>query len=213
MGNFLAVDTSGSALIVIAKKDGKVFSTCLANCSMKHSVLLMGAVDETLGKAGLALDECDFFSAVVGAGSFTGIRIGISVAKGFCLAYDKPALPVTSFDVAAYNAIENKKKILCLVDAMHDCYYVCGYDEKGEICYAPAYLTEEETLALAAEGYQLVACAQMPIAEKAEVKIVDPAQGLVNAVVALSEKSAFGELSALYIRKSSAEINLQVEKV
>ena len=213
MKNFLAVDTSCNYLTVIAAKNGEVFSTHIPDCAMKHSVTLMNAVDETLKKANMSPLECDFFASVVGAGSFTGIRIGISVAKGFCLAYDKPALPVTSFDVAAYNAIENKKKILCLVDAMHDCYYVCGYDEKGEICYAPAYLTEEETLALAAEGYQLVACAQMPIGEKVQLEIVDPAQGLVNAVIALSEKSAFGELSALYIRKSSAEINLQGEKV
>ena len=212
--NFLAVDTSCHYLTVIAAKNGEVFSTHIPDCAMKHSVSLMNAVDATLKKANMHPSECDFFASVVGAGSFTGIRIGISVAKGFCLAHDKKALPVTSFDVAAYNAIENTQgKKLCLVDAMHDCYYVCGYDEKGEVCYAPAYVTEEEVLALAAEGYRLVACAQMPIAEKINVEIVDPVKGLQNAVIALSEKAAFGDLSALYIRKSSAEINLKGESV
>ena len=138
------------------------------------------------------------------------------MVKGFCLAYGKPALPITSFDVAAYNAIERSeetaKKILCLVDAMHDCYYACGYDEKGEICYPPAYLTEEEVLALAADGYVLRACAEMPICEKANVEIVNPELGLQKSAMALSEKGAFGELTALYVRKSSAEINLQGAK-
>ena len=214
--NFLAIDTSCNYLTVIAVKDGEVFSTYIPDCAMKHSVSLMNAVDETLKKANMRAEECDFFAAVVGAGSFTGIRIGISVAKGFCLAYGKPALPITSFDVAAYNAIERSeepaKKTLCLVDAMHDCYYVCGYDERGEICYSPAYLTEEETLALVAEGYVLRACAEMPICEKANVEIVNPEIGLQKAARVLSEKGAFGELTALYVRKSSAEINLQGAK-
>ena len=105
MKNFLAVDTSCNYLTVIAAKDGEVFSTHIPDCAMKHSVSLMNAVDETLKKANMQAADCDFFGAVVGAGSFTGIRIGISVAKGFCLAYGKPALPVTSFDVAAYNEI------------------------------------------------------------------------------------------------------------
>ena len=214
MKNFLAVDTSCNYLTVIASKNGETFTTHIPDCAMKHSVSLMNAVDETLKKANMHPSECDFFAAVVGAGSFTGIRIGISVAKGFCLAYNKPALAVTSFDVAAYNAIDGAQgKTLCLVDALHDSYYVCGYAENGEICYPPAYLTEEEVLALAADGYRLRACAKMPICEKADVEIVDAASGFANAVLALSEKNAFGELSALYIRKSSAEINLKGEKV
>ena len=56
----------------------------------------------------MTLGDCDFFAAVVGAGSFTGIRIGISAVKGFCAATGKPALPITSFDVAAYNTIDSE---------------------------------------------------------------------------------------------------------
>ena len=174
---------------------------------MKHSVLLMQKVEEVLTKASLSLAECDFFAAVVGAGSFTGIRIGISAVKGFCLAFDKPALPITSFDLAAYNAIDAPKKILCLVDALHDCYYVCGY-EGGKIVYPPAYLSEEEVLELAKQGYALYACGHLAIAEKAPLTVVDPCLGLQKAALALSEKEAFGELTALYVRKSSAELNL-----
>lgn len=202
MGNFLAVDTSGSALIVIAKKDGKVFSTCLANCSMKHSVLLMGAVEETLGKAGLALDECDFFSAVVGAGSFTGIRIGVSATKGFALACKKPTLPVTSFDCLEYIDIEGKN--LCLVDALHGYYYACGY-ENGEMTFAPAYVSEEEVLNLHAQGYALRAFTQLEIADKVPVRIMDGEKGFICAVERLEARGAFDTLNPLYIRKSSAE--------
>jgi hypothetical protein len=109
----------------------------------------------------------------------------------------------------AYNKVDKaeQKKILCIIDALHDCYYACGY-ENGEIVYPPAYLTEEEVLALQAQGYALCASACLPIAEKTVVNFVDPCQGLEKAAIALAEKGEFKELSALYVRKSSAELNL-----
>ncbi len=205
--NFLAVDTSGNYLTVLAGKNGEVFSVHLPDCAMRHSVSVMPAVDEALKKANMTLAECDFFAAVVGAGSFTGIRIGISVVKGFCLAYGKPALPITSFDIAAYNGIDAGEKLLCLVDALHDSYYACGYEGR-KIVYPPAYLSEEEALALANEGYALRATGETPIQAKAEVKLVDPVEGLRAAIEAKASEEAFGELTALYVRKSSAELNL-----
>ncbi len=206
MKNFLAVDTSGNYLTVVAGKNGECFSVFLPDCAMRHSVSVMPAVDEVLKKANMSLSECDFFGAVVGAGSFTGIRIGISVVKGFCLATGKPALPITSFDVAAYNAVDGAK-LLCLVDALHDSYYVCGY-VGGKVVYPPAYLSKEEVLSLAGEGYVLCSCGEISLGEEVEVLRFDPVEGLKNAAKALSEKGAFGELTALYVRKSSAELNL-----
>ena len=191
---------------VVAVKDGNAFCSYLPDCTMKHSILLMQTVDETLKKADMTLEDCDFFAAVVGAGSFTGIRIGISAVKGFCLATGKPALPITSFDTVAYNALDDKK-ILCLVDALHGYYYACGY-EKGEVTLAPAYLSEGEVLALKEQGYTLVSCEKLEIA----TTTVSPVEGLKNAAIALANKSAFAPLDALYIRKSSAELNAEKGK-
>ncbi len=206
MKNFLAIDTSNDYMSVAACKDGVVTTAFLADCAMQHSVNLMGVVQDVLTRAELTVQECDFFAAAVGAGSFTGIRIGISAAKGFALATGKPTLGVTSFDVIAYNTMEQENaKILCLINALHDAYYVCGY-QNGEVCYAPAYLTEEEVLALAEQGYVLYACGQLPIAAKAAVQVVSPVDGLQKAVAARAEQGAFGDLEALYVRKSSAEM-------
>jgi tRNA A37 threonylcarbamoyladenosine modification protein TsaB len=130
------------------------------------------------------------------------------VVKGLCLAFSKPALPVTSFDVAAYIGLDGAEKRLCLVDALHGSYYVCGY-EKGEVCYAPAYVDEDEVLRLAALGYRLTAVTAMPLEEKTKVEMADPALGLEKAVLRLAEKNAYGDLNALYIRKSSAELNAE----
>ena len=80
--NFLAIDTANEYLTVIASKAGKAKVLFEPQCGMQHSVRLMGAVEEALAGADLPLGECDFFAAVTGPGSFTGIRIGISAAKG-----------------------------------------------------------------------------------------------------------------------------------
>lgn len=205
MKNFLAIDTSCDYFTAVLSKNGEIHTCFLPDCAMKHSVSLMPAVDELLKKADMQLSDCDYFAAVVGAGSFTGIRIGVSAVKGFCLAFSKPALPITSFDVAAYNAIDGK--ILCLVDALHDSYYVCGY-ENGQVVYPPAYLSEEEVLSLSKE-YALYSCTDLPIAAKAKLNVVDPAKGLEKATLALAKQEKFGELTALYVRKSSAELNLE----
>lgn len=205
MKNFLAVDTSGNHLSVVACKEGQTYSVFLPDCAMRHAVSIMPAIEECLQKADMKLAECDFFAAVVGAGSFTGIRIGISTIKGFCLAFHKPALPVTSFDVIAYN--EEKGKTLALVDALHDSYYACGYEE-GNVSFSPAYLSEEEVLALAENGYTMSAFTDLALMEKAHVNKVDPCVGLERAVKKLAKQNAFGELTALYVRKSSAELNL-----
>ena len=207
MQNFLAIDTSGSYLSVVAVKDGAPYATFVPDCAMKQSVLLMGEVDALLKKAKVKMNDFDFFSAVCGAGSFTGIRIGISAVKGFALACQKPTLPVTSFDVLAYNAID--EKVLCLIDAMHGYYYACGY-ENGKVTFAPAYISEEQALALIkAEEYILLAGEKLPLFDKVVGRIVNPATGLRLAVEAKASEGAFGQLNALYVRKSSAEENLQ----
>ena len=107
----------------------------------------------------------------------------------------------------AYNGV--KGKILCLVNDLHDYYYACGYED-GVITLEPQYLSEAEVLTYLQEGYALLSTTALPIEEKATVVKVDPAKGLLNAVTSLAECEKFGELIALYVRKSSAELNLGV---
>lgn len=212
MDKYFALDTSGNGLCVVARKGEKKVKKFIPDCAMKHSVTWLKTVEEALEELGLKPEECQFFGAVVGAGSFTGIRIGISAIKGFASAYDKKTLPITSFDTIAYNTIgkdeiEKDTKILCLVDAMHQAYYACGY-QFGEVVFPPSYLTEEEVLALEKQGYVLCANQPLEIDKKANLRVFSQAEGLETAVEALSKKDAFGPLFALYVRKSSAELNL-----
>ncbi len=199
--NFLAIDTSGKYLSVIAYHAGAAKRVFLPSCAMKHSVVLMDEIENVLSRAGLRPNDCDFFAAVVGPGSFTGIRIGVSTVKGLCFACDKKALGITSFDCLAY--AENKR-VLALADAGHGYFYACGYDENRNVAVPPAYRSGDEVSALIIQGFASVATEQL----FEGCVVVDPCEGLLKAVEANCGKLIpASELTAVYLRKSSAEEN------
>lgn len=196
---YLAIDTSSARLTIALSINGENFIENDANCGTQHSVTLMPKMEELLLKAGVTLNDLDFIACVTGAGSFTGIRIGISTAKALCYATGKPCLAVTSFDTIAYN--KPLGKVLAVIDAKHGHYYVSGYND-CKIDFAPSYISHEELVELAKE-YSILSADDLTIPY---VK-VDTAVGLVKAVEDLSDEKTF-DLSAivpLYIRKSQAE--------
>lgn len=194
--NFLAIDTSANYLTVLAYRDGILERIFIPDCSHQHSVILMDKIDEVLSRIRLQPRDCDFFAAVVGPGSFTGIRIGISTIKGFCLATKKPALSVTSFDCIAY---ADKSAVLALIDAGRGEFYACGYEKSYRIVLPPCILTEEKC-----RKYPFPAAGSRELIEGCLVR--NPSEGLFRAVIQKAKQaSAPRELSALYVRKSSAE--------
>ena len=199
MKNFIALDTSGEYLTVIARKGEKTRIIFEENCAMQHSVRLMDAIEEAAGAVGLAPAECDFFCAAVGPGSFTGIRIGISAVKGLCAATGKPSLGVTTFAALAYNAEE---KALAAIPAGRGDYYVCGFGEDKSIVYPPAVVGEDVLRELSKE-YAVYAYAPLPVPHCR----ANPAAGLLSAAESAKAEN-FGPLAAFYLKKSQAEAEL-----
>ncbi|KJR42347.1 peptidase M22, glycoprotease [Candidatus Magnetoovum chiemensis] len=68
-----------------------------------HSETLMLSIDHTLKRANIRLNEIDMYALVTGPGSFTGLRVGVSIIKGFCFAQKKPVAGVTSLEALAWN--------------------------------------------------------------------------------------------------------------
>ncbi|MGN0804589.1 MAG: tRNA (adenosine(37)-N6)-threonylcarbamoyltransferase complex dimerization subunit type 1 TsaB [Candidatus Coproplasma sp.] len=195
MSNFLAVDTSSRYLTVVAYKDGVPTLNHISDCAMRHSVILMDEIDKTLNEAQLAIADCDYFVAVTGPGSFTGIRIGISCVKGFATALSKKAVGVTAFDVLSYN-INSDCEYLVAIDASHNHYYICGYNKEGEQDIEPKYVSYEELVALSRPVYGFE---NLPLPSYSKVEMKDC---LVKAGLKCRDKEG---LSALYVRKSQAE--------
>ena len=198
--NYLAIDTANKNLTVIICKDGEIYKYYDEQCGVKHSTELMPRVEELALSVGFDFNKADFFACVIGAGSFTGIRIGVATVKAMCFAFNKPCLPITSFDALAYN--KSNGKILAVIDAKHDGYYVCGYDN-GNVVLEPCYLSGKEVVQLA-ESYFVVSATPIDVLD---AEIVSVSDGLVLAIENKKQLSTFDTevLTPLYVRKSQAE--------
>lgn len=107
-----------------------------------HAEALMPMVDRVMKAAGLPFAELDRIAVTVGPGSFTGLRVGISAARGLGLAADKPVVGVTTLSAfAAPFLSEAGGPIISLIDARHDHVYlqVVGGDGAARVrpCVAP----------------------------------------------------------------------------
>lgn len=193
MSNYLAIDASSRYLTVVAKKDENLIVKHLADCAMKHSVIIMDEVDAAFKEANLTPAECDFLCAVTGPGSFTGIRIGISTIKGLALGAEKPLLGITSFDLIAYNV--NSKNFYVVIDAAHSHFYVKGY---GEYESAPAYLSLEQVESLDCPLYGFE---DLNLKNYGKLQI----EKCLSVAVEKCKGNMSEDIAALYVRKSQAE--------
>ncbi|MGC2443711.1 tRNA (adenosine(37)-N6)-threonylcarbamoyltransferase complex dimerization subunit type 1 TsaB [Candidatus Binatus sp.] len=145
----LGLDTSTSiaSLALIAR--GKVAAS-LERSATSHGAALPAAIDELVGAAGLSIHDVGAIAVGTGPGSFTGLRIGLSYAKGIAMASGCALVGIPSFDAMALSALErhntDEGRLVCVVvDA-----------RKGEV-YAALYrvvadglqkLSEELVIAL-----------------------------------------------------------------
>lgn len=196
MSNFLAVDTSSRYLTVLAVKGEKAVLRFKEDCALKHSVVLMDEIDKALKGADLTPAECDFFAAVTGPGSFTGIRIGISTVKGFAVGTGKPLVSVTAFSLLAYNVEDDN--FYTVIDAAHSHYYVCGFNREKQVIFQPSYMSAEEVERL---GAHLYGFEELPLSGYTRIDIKDCLYPAVKA----SSASVSDKMQALYVRKSQAE--------
>ena len=200
--NYLAIDTSSSQLLVTLNYNGKQYSTYNDNCNMQHSVLLNCEIENLLNSANATLSDMDFFACNVGAGSFTGIRIGISTIKAFSFALGKKVLPITSFEVLAYNT--DRIKTLALIDAKNENYYVAPFI--NGVMGKPEFL-HKDVILQKYSGFKMVSYEHI---DGLKCKKVDLLNGFIKAIEDNLDKVSNDReiLVPLYVRKSQAEENL-----
>lgn len=102
--NILALDTSGPVCGVAVLSDGHVLYESVAVNRRTHSANLMPMIDEAFERCGIAFEAIDLFACVVGPGSFTGVRIGVSTLKGLAHGVGKPCVAVDALEALAASA-------------------------------------------------------------------------------------------------------------
>ena len=94
----LALDTSTDACSAACDNDGEIASRCVVT-PHGHAGLILGMIRDVLDSTGTALKDLDFIACGRGPGSFTGVRIGVSVAEGLAFGLGLKVAPVS--DLAA----------------------------------------------------------------------------------------------------------------
>ena len=110
--NIISIDTSGKFCSVsICLSDNARYSV-ISESPLSHSSELAVNLKSIIDKCQIQIKDLDFVVANIGPGSFTGLRIGISFAKGLCLSNNIPLLPINSFDII-------DSKVDCEKDSFH----------------------------------------------------------------------------------------------
>lgn len=148
----LALDTASSwcAAAVYDSGTNMVLAEISKNIGKGHAEVLMDYIEQAITQSGIAMAKLDRVAVNVGPGSFTGVRIGVSAARGFALALDRPALGVSAFDALASEvAISHPgQPVLVLLEAHRGEIYVQAFGTEGVAITGPMVLAREEALAL-----------------------------------------------------------------
>lgn len=126
--NILAFDTSISMGSVALFNDQGHQGEIIFNEQGKHSEQLMEQLDFLLKNTRIPLDKIDGFAVTIGPGSFTGLRIGITVAKTLAMVNDKKIIGINTLDLLAHGVGNPGGWICSLIDAYRGEVYAALYE-------------------------------------------------------------------------------------
>lgn len=142
----LALETSAKAVSAAVAEDGKILCSGYQDTGLTHSRTLMPIVEHIMQNTGLTMADIDAVAVAAGPGSFTGIRIGVSAAKGLAFAADKPVVGVSTLAAMARNVSFSGGLVICAMDARRSQIYNALFEAKDG---ALTRLTSDRAIALA----------------------------------------------------------------
>ncbi len=137
MPHILHLETAMAICSVAIAKDGNIISMKETQIANSHSSLITSLVQDALNESDIDLKDLDAICVSMGPGSYTGLRIGVSTAKGYCYALGIPLIAVNSLlSMANHYAGEHPNEIaagalLCpMIDARRMEVYTALFDEQ-----------------------------------------------------------------------------------
>lgn len=210
----LAIDTASTlcAACVYDSEAGADPGRSVIDIGKGHAEHLMAAVEAAMKQAGVAYTDLGAISVSVGPGSFTGVRVGVSVARGFAMALKIPAIGVTTLEAIAAEARERfgARSVMSALDAGRGEINAAVYDELGMQVYGPSVTALSDAAGLARK-YSPVLAGSAAIAIAAEASGgFDMGSKLATADILIYAKLAALKGSGdkprpLYLREADAK--------
>ena len=125
--NLLAVDSAGkSAAVAVLRDDALLYEAQCSN-GLTHSETLLPMIDTALRACGLTVADLDVLGVTNGPGSFTGLRIGLSLVKGLALPRQIPCAPVSTLEALAWG-MAGQGTVVGALDARRGQVYWAAFD-------------------------------------------------------------------------------------
>ncbi|MAH84376.1 MAG: tRNA (adenosine(37)-N6)-threonylcarbamoyltransferase complex dimerization subunit type 1 TsaB [Rhodospirillaceae bacterium TMED8] len=126
----LALDSSTAACSVAVWHDGVIVAHCFEVLDRSHAERLIPMVDDAIKSSGHKFEEIDLVAVTVGPGAFTGLRIGISTARGLALALNIPCVGISSMEClcACIDGARDGDVILTVLDTKRGDLFVQIFD-------------------------------------------------------------------------------------
>ncbi len=152
----LAIDTAleaCSAAVLDTERAGIVAHESMA-MQRGHAEALIPLIARVLVRANLSFFEIDRIAVTTGPGSFTGLRVGISAARGIALASGKPAVGLSTLAAyaAPFIAADDTLPVVAAIDARHDHVYLQVFGPGGRTLVTPRLVPLNEARRVAATG-------------------------------------------------------------
>lgn len=233
----LAIGTSGKNCTVAISEDDNLIKEINLTDGLTHSENLLPSIDKILNETSISLKDIDSYAVSIGPGSFTGIRIGISTIKGFCLGNDKPVIAVPSLLALAYAEKDFNGYVVPVIDAKNNNVYAGIYKKdsvNGSLCLIGEYISDniscltdllvklDDKFILVGDGAKIVADnlsanilgKPMKFEISSDLNIYEYASNIAKAGFDMYKQNLITTgvlLTPLYLKKSQAERELEAK--
>ena len=143
----LFIDTSLKNVSISLIQDNKILSEICREVPNMHSVYTTKFIKEVLDNAMIDANDIDNIMVVNGPGSFTGVRIGVTIAKTYGYLIKKDITPISSLKMLAISA-KHEGTVMSLIPANKSNYYVAVYDNNLNEVECEKFMNKEELIGL-----------------------------------------------------------------
>jgi tRNA threonylcarbamoyladenosine biosynthesis protein TsaB len=146
MSLILNIDTALETASVCLAKAGEPLQLLVNDHQRDHASWLHTAILEVFQKTGYSLQEIAAVAVSIGPGSFTGLRIGLSAAKGLCYVQNIPLITIGTLDMLAFAVKDEVTDLVCpLIDARRMEVFMALYNKSRELLIPPQAMIIDES--------------------------------------------------------------------
>jgi tRNA threonylcarbamoyl adenosine modification protein YeaZ len=170
----LAMDTSTDSASLALVQNGRTLAEATWRCGQNHSVELLPRLTQLLNEAGVGLESIGCVLVAKGPGSFNGLRVGLSTAKGLAFSLDIPIIGISSLELEACQHAETELPICPIFNAGRGEIATALYQNKGNNWQqlAPEHITTVDALDSEIKGKTLFCGEYVPaIADELKKKL------------------------------------------